>query len=116
MSIQEWSKEILVVELNDEPQLSEDLSSLMDRLGSSPFDVVLNFTGVGFMNSSNIAALLRLRKALLAAKRRLILCDVNTHVWGIFLVTGLDKLFDFTRDVATALATLQLAAEPAQEG
>jgi len=29
-------------------------------------------------------------------------------VWGAFLVTGLDKMFDFSDNVMTALATLQL--------
>jgi anti-anti-sigma regulatory factor len=38
----------------------------------------------------------------------LILCAVNTQVWGVFLVTGLEKIFEFTKDMSTALATLQL--------
>jgi len=29
-------------------------------------------------------------------------------VWSVFMVTGLDKLFDFTDDVATSLASLQI--------
>jgi anti-anti-sigma regulatory factor len=41
-------------------------------------------------------------------QRRLIFCEVNNQVWGIFLVTGLDKIFDFTNDIATALASVQL--------
>jgi hypothetical protein len=45
---------------------------------------------------------------MLAVDRRLVLCDVNAQVWGIFLVTGLDKIFEFTSDVAIALATLQM--------
>jgi len=46
---------------------------------------------------------------MISSKRRLILCEVNTQVWGVFMVTGLDKIFEFTNDIATALATLQLA-------
>ena len=83
----------------------------MDKLQDTPTDVVANFGAVGFVNSSNIAKLLRLRKQVLGGRRRLIFCDVNTQVWGVFLVTGLDKLFDFTNDIATALATVQLAGE-----
>ena len=41
-------------------------------------------------------------------KHRLVVCGVNNQVWGVLLVTGLDKIFDFTNDVATALAKLQL--------
>ena len=70
--------------------------------------MVLNFSAVGFINSSNVARLLRLRKKMVSIQRRLVLCEVNTQVWGIFLVTGLDKVFDFTKDVSTALAKVQL--------
>ena len=73
-----------------------------------PADIVLNLAAVSFINSSNVARLLRLRKQAMAANRRLLLCGVNTQVWGIFLVTGLDKIFGFTNDISTALATLQM--------
>ena len=111
MGIQEWSDDILVVELTDDPQLSDDLLSLGVRLEEKPADVVLNFAAVSFVNSSNIAKLLRLRKTIVSAKRRLVLCDVNTHVWGVFMVTGLDRIFEFTRDIATALATVQMSGQ-----
>ena len=43
------------------------------------------------------------------ADSRLVLCGAGTQVWGVFLVTGLDKIFEFSDNVSTALATLQLA-------
>jgi len=113
MGIQNWSDEITIVELGDDPQFSEDLANLTDQLASKPADVVLNFSAVGFINSSNIAQLLRLRKAMLNMGKRLVLSGVNADVWGVFQVTGLDKIFEFTNDMATALATLQL---PGEEG
>ncbi|HAU38875.1 MAG TPA: hypothetical protein DCX07_14305 [Phycisphaerales bacterium] len=111
MAIQNWSDEITVAELGDDPQFTDELGTLMDALESKPTDVVLNFSAVSFINSSNIARLLRLRKQMAASDRKLVLCDVNTQVWGVFLVTGLDKIFEFTNDIATALASLQLAKE-----
>ena len=111
MAIQNWSDEITVVELADDPQFSDELTSITEMLESEPTSVVLNFSAVGFINSSNIAKLLRLRKAALAAERRMIICGVNADVWGVFKVTGLDKIFSFTNDMATALAKLQLPAE-----
>ncbi len=117
MAIQNWSDEITVAELGDDPQFTDELTSLMESIESEPVDVVLNFSAVGFINSSNVSQLLRLRKAVASNDKRLVLCDVNTQVWGVFLVTGLDKIFDFTNDIATALATLQLAeAEDEAEG
>ena len=108
MAIQNWSDDIIVAELADDPQFSDELASLMDTLEGQDFDVVLNLSAVGFLNSSNVAKLLRLRKQMINKDRRLILCGVNTQVWGVFTVTGLDKIFEFVKDISTALATLQL--------
>jgi len=108
MAIQEWSDDIVVVELADDPQFTDELTSVTDLVERNPRHVVLNFGVVGFINSSNVAKLLRLRKAINMQGRKLIMCEVNTQVWGVFLVTGLDKIFDFTSDTATALATLQI--------
>mgnify|MGYP006177731245 CR=1 FL=1 len=41
---------------------------------------------------------------------RLVLCNVSTQVWSAFLITGLDKVFTFSDNVTTALATLQIAS------
>ena len=109
MAIQNWSENITVVDLSDDPQFSEELNALIDRLEADPSNVVLDFAAIGFINSSNVAKLLRLRKVMLASQKRLIFSGVNTQVWGVFLVTGLDKIFEFVNDVATALATLQLS-------
>jgi anti-anti-sigma factor len=108
MAIQNWSDEIVVADMQDDPQFTDELSALMDSLEEEPKNVVLNFGAVGFVNSSNIAKLLRLRTLMITTNKRLVLCDVNTQVWGVLLVTGLDKIFDYTNDVSTALATLQL--------
>jgi len=115
MAIQNWSDKITVVQLNDDPQFADEMASLMETLDKKPTDVVLNFSTVGFVNSSNVARLLRLRKKMIMLQRRLVLCEVNTQVWGVFLVTGLDKIFGFTKDVSTALATLQLGGQDKAE-
>ena len=115
MSIQNWSDDITVVELNDDPQFTDDVAALIDSLNTKPTDAVLNFAAVDFINSSNIALLLRLRKLITGVNRRLIFCDVNTQVWGVFMVTGLDKIFEATNDISVALTTLQLTAGPGDE-
>ena len=111
MAIQNWSENITVVELADDPQFTDDLAALAVAIEAEATDVVLNFSAVGFINSSNIARLLRLRKLLTTHSRKLVLCGVNSNVAGVFHVTGLDKIFKFTNDVSTALASLQLAVE-----
>lgn len=112
MSIESWSDSVLKVELQDDPAFSDDLNAVMDQLESSPAqDVVVSFAGVNYLNSSNIARLLKLRKKVISNHRRLILCGIDTSVWGLFLVTGLDKVFDFADNVANALASVQLASD-----
>ena len=73
--------------------------------------MVLYFSGVNYVNSSNIAKLLKLRKRVLINRRRLVFCEINTNVWGLFLVTGLDKVFEFAETVSTGLAAVQLIGE-----
>ncbi len=111
MAIQKWSDDITVVELGDDPLFTDELTNLTETLEQDPCNVILNFAAVSFVNSSNVAKLLRLRNHIMNNKCRLVLCGVNTQVWGVFLVTGLDKLFEFTNEISTALATLQLAGK-----
>ena len=111
MSIENWSEKIIVAELQDDPAFTDDVSALIDQTAQgSDRDVVLNLSGVGYVNSSNIAKLLKLRKQLISSHRRLVLCGIDMNVWGIFLVTGLDKVFEFADNVAMGLATVQIPA------
>ncbi|RJP31864.1 MAG: anti-sigma factor antagonist [Phycisphaerales bacterium] len=109
MSIQSWSDNTIVVELQDDPAFSDDLVAITEQLAhEKDVDVVLDFRGVSYVNSSNLAKLLKLRKTLVANQRRLVVCGVNTSVWGIFLVTGLEKVFEFADNLPLALAGLQI--------
>lgn len=115
----DWSDNIILAQLNDEPMLSEELAGLIERLaaarsngtGASPH-VVADFSGVSYVNSSNIAQLLRLKRELDASGRQLRLCAMSDEVWSVMLVTGLEKVFRFAPDMLTALAGLQLVDAP----
>ncbi len=116
MTIDNWSDNILVVELQDDPAFSDDMSQLLERAEEyKEKGVVLSFTGVNFLNSSNIAKLLKFRKAILSKSGTVLLCGMSTDVWGLFLVTGLDKVFQFESDVATAIASVQLGTANATD-
>lgn len=117
----DWSDSIAIAELNDEPALSEELASFIERVKGADGGqerhvphIVLNFANVTYINSSNIAQLLRLRQGLAKHGRRLKLCGMSDPVWSVMLVTGLDKVFKFAPDPMTALAGLQL--EDAEQG
>ena len=109
MPVKDWSDDILLVELSNDPIFTEDIVAAIERLESRPTqDAVLSFQSVTFINSSNLAKLLKLRRILVQNERQLRLCGISSHAWGIFLTTGLDKIFNFTDDVATALTSLQI--------
>ena len=112
MAIEKWSDRVSIAHLAADPQLSDDLQTLYEQVGQSPFDVVLDLSGVRYISSSHIARLLKLRKQMISQGARLMLCAVDPQVWGTFLVTGLDKVFEFSEGVPTALATLKLAQQP----
>lgn len=109
MPIEDWSDRIVIAHLAAEPHFSEDLQAISDRASQKPIDVVVDLSAVRYVNSSNLARLLKLRKIVATGGNRLVLCGVDPQVWGAFLVTGLDKVFDFNDSVSTALASLQLS-------
>ena len=110
MPVEKWSDTVSVVHLADDPQFTEELLTIEESASAGKSDVVLDCAAVHYVNSSNIARLLKLRKQMNLSERRLVLCSMSTEVWGTFLVTGLDKVFEFSDNVPTALATLQIAS------
>ncbi len=106
----DWSESIVVANLEEEPGLSEELGDLSAGLRSAEQTphVVLDFSGVSFLNSSNIAQLLRLRQAVTERGRRMVLCGLIDQVWSTVIMTGLDKVFTCAPDTITAIASLQL--------
>ena len=111
MPLNRWSDNILIAEFGDEPAFSEDIDALFRQLNDDEAPtphVVVDMRGVTYLNSSNITQLLKLRKHLLSRDARLRVCSVNDAIWSVLLITGLDKLFDFTDDVSTSIASLQI--------
>ena len=114
MPISEWSESIFIAELSDEPTFSEEMDALFRRLDETTDampDVIVDASAVTYLNSSNIAQLLKLRKKLIDAGMRLRLCGIQDRVWSIILATGLDKVFEFTDDISTSLASLHIHSE-----
>ena len=111
MPVEKWSDTVVVAHLADDPQFTDDCVSIEEAITATPKDAVLDLAAVHFLNSSNLARLLKLRKQLHGKDRRLLLCGISSQVWSTFLATGLDRVFDFSESVSTALATLQMAGQ-----
>ncbi len=109
MAIQQWSDEIIVVDLPDEPEMTDELISLADFLADKEnFNVVVDFTSVGEITPAGLSRLLKLRQLTAQGGRRLVLCNIAPSAEGIFSVTGLTDLFDLAEDKFSALATLEM--------
>ncbi len=110
MTIQAWSESIWVIQLGEEPLLSEDLVTIKNHVQSNDRmpDMVLDFSSVTRLNSSNLSQLLRLRELATEHDARIRLAGPSNKVWAVFLMTGLDRLFDVLPDIPTALAGLQI--------
>lgn len=109
MSIQNWSENILLVDLPKEPQIVDELKEVIDIVRSrGDCDVVIDFSIVDIVTSSSLSVLLRLRKLLSDCGHQLIFCDVSAATKNIFVTTGIDEIFDFSEDKFTSLTGLQL--------
>lgn len=109
MGVQNWSDNIILVNLAKEPQTGEELQMTIEMVTENGgCDVVVDFAEVDIVTSSSIAKLLKLRKALQDCAQRLVLSSVRPRTRGIFTVTGLDNIFEFVDDQFMGLAGLQL--------
>lgn len=109
----DWSDDIVLANLADEPALSDELGTILERIngleGSDAMpNVVLDFSNVTYINSSNIAQLLQLRQSLEPARRHLRLVSVGGDVLEVMRTTGLDRVLQFSPDMLTALASVQM--------
>jgi hypothetical protein len=75
MTLNQWDDNILIMELLDEPDFSEDTDTLILKLreGNEPFPNVM------------------------------VICNISDPIWSTMLATGLDQVFEFIEDTTTAL-------------
>ena len=109
MGIQNWSENVVLVDLPGEPQMGDELgtatSMLRDR---GDCDAVVDFSSVDIVTSSSLSKLLKLRKLMVDCGHQLIFCSVAPATRGIFTVTGLNGVFEIMDDKFVALASLQM--------
>jgi anti-anti-sigma regulatory factor len=115
MGFQNWSDDVILVDLPREPRMRSELKTLVEICRDrGDCDVVMDFSTVDIMTSTSISGLLRLRKLLADCNHRLIFCNIPAATRGVFSVVGLDEVFEFAEDKFAALATLQSAGDSRQ--
>ncbi len=111
MTLNQWSEDVLILELQNEPDFSEDTDSLRLKLKNSDIlvpDVIIDLQHFSTLNSSNLGALIECKNLLAEKDRRMIICNINDGIWSTMLATGLDQVFTFIEDTTTALTSLMV--------
>ncbi|MHC4642688.1 MAG: STAS domain-containing protein [Planctomycetota bacterium] len=111
MGIQNWSENIVLVDLPQEPEMGDELRAVTEIIRDrGDCDLVVDFSCVDIVTSSSLSKLLKLRKLVGDCGHRLVFCNVAPATRGIFTVTGLDGVFEVADDKFVALASLQMVA------
>ncbi len=109
MGIQNWSEDILLIDLPSEPEMGDELKTVTEMVRDrGDCEVVVDFSKVDIITSSSLSKLLKLRKLVGDCGHRLVFCSVAPATKGIFTVTGLDGVFEIVDDKFIALASLQM--------
>jgi anti-anti-sigma factor len=111
MGIQNWSDNIVVVDLPPEPEIADELRTVTEMVRDrADADVVIDFSEVDIVTSSSLSALLKLRKLLSDCSHRLVFCNVAAATKGVFVTSGIDEIFEFIDDKFLALTSLQMVS------
>lgn len=88
------------IDLNTSPVLREALMGIAAT--ETPSRLVIDLSGVSFMDSSGVATLVEILRAQQGAGGRLILAGLQPRVRGIFEISRLDTLFTIAADLDEA--------------
>ncbi len=109
----DWNETVCVAHLADDPSFGDEMEELERELEEEPRHAILDMATVTFVNSSNLAQLVGLRKLLSETGCRVALCAVKDELWRAFELSRLDKLFSRYESVPLALAAVQIEGRPA---
>ena len=91
------SEGIVTVELTAQSKSLDELDAVTEAVREKGnCDVVLDFGNVEVIDSPGIMRLLDLRDAVTERKNRLVFSGVSDQTKSIFVVTGLDCVFEFS--------------------
>jgi len=76
---------------------------------SDPEAILLNFTDIGYINSTGIALIVGLLSQARKSGRRLLACGLSEHYVEIFQITRLADYMRLFADEASALSAAQVA-------
>lgn len=90
------------VDLRTSPLLRE---KLLEMLGGSSGNIVLDLAGVSYVDSSGVGTIVELKRRAMRDKRDVVLVGLQQRVRSLFEITRLDKFFVIVDSVDEALKT-----------
>ena len=108
MAIQDYSDNIILVELPAEPEIRQELDKVIEIVGQrTDCDVAVDLSNVDIMTSLSLSGFIQLYKLLTDSGRRLVFYNTSSVTRNIFRVTCFDGIFEFIDDKSDALASLE---------
>ena len=101
-----------IVELTDRKILDEvNITQIGDQLNALIADLdrprlVLDFSAVSHMSSSALGMLITLHKRIREKKGQFRLCNIQSSIYEVFVITRLNEIFQICRSRAEALESL----------
>ena len=108
MGIQNFSEDVLLIILPEQPQHGQEIEIVIRLLrDSAGFDVMVDFSEVEILTSGSICGLITLDKLLNGSGRKLVFFDIPSAIKQIFVRTGLLAVFDLADDQFDAIQHIQ---------
>jgi anti-anti-sigma factor len=90
------------VNLRSSPDLHAELLALVEK---KPARIVLDLSGVDYMDSSGIGTLVEIKRRVDKYKGKFILAALRPRVRGLFEITRLEQFFTIAADAGEAATT-----------
>lgn len=76
-------------------------------IARSPHDVIVDASGVTYLSTAGVRAVLVLSRRLTIANRNLHICNLRPYILEVFQMIGFDKLIPIYPDLDSALEAVQ---------
>jgi len=116
MGIQNYSEDILIITLPEQPHHGQEIDDVNKLLSESvDYDVLVDFANVEILTSESICGLMILSKLLEGSGRKLVLYNLPPAIKQILVRTGLLMVFELTDDKYDALRYIRDKNSPIAE-
>lgn len=108
MKIGSVAGDIIVFSVRGEPDLGDELQAIAEMVaGDVNSNVIVNLVCVDIIRSSSLTKLLKLRQALVARGRQIVLCNIHPLTQSILEITDLNRVFVIVADKEAGVSLIR---------